>query len=131
MAIEPLEGVTVPYEGTEIAYSGDQFNEVLESYGLILTIEAAQNVPPCFASVKGDTIQFGCGYHSLQCSPKEYHAALTAYGLTLTADDVSSRLGKIGTYAMVQDGMVIFNENIVLLWSSDWKIILGAYKKSP
>jgi hypothetical protein len=31
MAIEPSEGVIVPYEGTNQAYTGTQFNEVLEA----------------------------------------------------------------------------------------------------
>lgn len=55
MAIEPPEGVSIPHEGEEIAYNGDQFTEVLEAYGLSLTIESAKNLPPCFGVVKENT----------------------------------------------------------------------------
>lgn len=130
MAIEPPEGVTVPYEGTDVAYEGDQFNEVLEAYGLSLTIETAKNLPPCFGIVKENTTEFGRNATALQCTPKEFHSILTAYGLELTPDDVSSTLGKMDTYATVRDGKVVFRDEKVFLWSSDWKIILGAYRKA-
>lgn len=74
MAIEPPEGVTIPYEEKDIAYNGDQFNEILEAYSLILTIEAAKNLPPCFGKVKNNTTEFGRNTTSLQCSPSEYNS---------------------------------------------------------
>lgn len=128
-AIEPPEGVTIPYEDKEIAYNGDQFNEVLEAYGLNLTVETAQNLPSCFGTVKENTTEFGRNATSLQCSPREYHSILTAYGLGLALDDVSSKLGKMQSYATVKDGKVIFSDDKVFLWSLDWKIILDAYTK--
>jgi len=36
-------------------------------------------------------------------------------------------LGKMDYYAIVQDGKVVFSNENVFLWASDWKIILGAY----
>ncbi len=74
MAIEPSEGVMVPYEGTSQAYTSTQFNEVLEAYGLMLSLEAAKSVPPCLAKVEGDSITFRYG-ESIVCSPREYHHA--------------------------------------------------------
>ncbi len=130
LAFDPPEGVTVPYEGKEIAYNGDQFNEVLKAYGLNLTVETAKNLPPCFGTLIENTTVFGRNATSLQCSPREYHSILAAYGLTLTPDDVSSKLGKMENYATVQDGKVVLNDATVFLWSSDWKIILGAYTKA-
>ncbi len=129
MAIEPSEGVMVPYEGTSQAYTSTQFNEVLEAYGLMLSLEAAKSVPPCLAKVEGDTITFRYG-ESMVCSPREYHSILTAYGLTLTPDDVVSKLGKMDTYATVKDDKLFFSDIKMFLWSSDWKIILGAYRKA-
>ncbi len=130
LAIEPPEGVMIPYEGDEIAYNGDQFQEVLEAYGLVLTVEAAKDLPPCFGIVKENTTEFGRNATSLQCSPREYHAILSAYGLKLTPDDVSSKLSNMDTYATVQDGKVVFSDEKAFLWSSDWKTILGAYSKA-
>ena len=130
IAIEPPDGVTIPYEGKEMSYDGDQFTEVLEAYGLSLTVESAKNLPPCFGVVKENTTEFGRNATALTCSPKEYHSILTAFGLTLTPDDVISKLGKMDSYATVQNGEVVFGDEKAFIWSSDWKIILGAYKKS-
>lgn len=130
LAIEPPKGVSIPYEGKDIAYNGDQFTEVLEAYGLNLTIETAKNLPPCFGKVKDNTTEFGRNATSLQCSPSEYHSILTAFGLKLTPDDVISKLSKMDAYATVKDGKVVFNEDKVFLWSSDWGIILDAYSKA-
>ena len=130
IAIEPPEGVTIPYEGKEMSYDGDQFTEVLEAYGLSLTVESAKNLPPCFGVVKENTTEFGRNATSLQCTPNEYHSILTAFGLTLTSDDVISKLGKMDTYATVREGKVVFSDEKVFLWSSDWKNILGAYSKA-
>lgn len=130
IGIEPPEGTTIPYEGKEIAYNGDQFTEVLEAYGLNLTIEAAKNMPSCFGTLKKNTTEFGRNATSLQCSPREYHSILTAFGLKLTPEDVISKLGKMDTYATVQDGKVIFSDEKVFLWSSDWEIIFDAYSKA-
>ena len=129
-AIEPPEGVTIPYEGKDIAYNGDQFTEVLEAYGLTLTVQTARNLPPCFGKVKENTTEFGRNATSLQCSPREYHSILTAFGLTLTPDDVVSKLGEMDSYATVQDGKVVFSDDQVFLWSSDWEIIFNAYSKA-
>ena len=128
-AIEPPAGATIPYEGTNRAYTGTQFNEVLEAYGLKLSVEAAESLPPCFARVLGDVIDFRFG-DSMVCSPGQYHSILGAYGLELTPGNVSSKLGKMDTYATVQDGKVILNDEKVFIWASDWKIILGAYSKA-
>ena len=95
----------------------------------MLSVEAAKRVSSCFAKVRGNTIEFPTG-DSMRCSPKEYHSILTAYGLTLTPEDVISKLGKMDTYARVKDGKVVFSEEKVFLWSSDWKIILDAYTKA-
>ena len=129
MAIEPPVGVTIPYEGTNQVYSGTHFNEVLQAYGLKLSVEAAKSLPPCFARVIGDNIDFRFG-DSMVCSPRQYHAILVAYGLELTPDDVSSKLGMMDTYAAVKDDKVVFSDEKVFFWSSDWKIILGAYRKA-
>lgn len=127
MAIEPPKGVVVPYTDKEISYTGVQFNEVLEAYGLVLSPESEQSMPSCFATVFPDRIEFG--HDSMRCSPKEFHFILTAYGLMLTPDDVGSRLSEMGTYATVQDGKVVFSDETAFLWSSEWKTILGAYRK--
>ena len=129
MAIEPPEGATLPYEGTNRAYTGMQFNEVLEAYGLKLSVQAAKSLPPCFARVIGDIIDFRFG-DSMVCSPEQYHAILAAYGLELTPEDVSSKLLKMDTYATVREGNVIFSDEKMFMWSSDWEIILGAYSKA-
>lgn len=131
MAIEPPEGAAIPYADKDIAYDGDQFTEVLEAYGLALTVETAKNLPLCFGVVKENTTEFGRNASALQCSPKEYHTILTAFGLTLTPEDVTSRLGKMDSYATVRDGKIVFSDDRVFLWSSDWQIILGAYRKAP
>ena len=130
IAIEPPEGVMIPYEGKEMSYDGDQFTEVLEAYGLSLTVESAKNLPLCFGVVKENTTEFGRNASALQCSPKEYHTILSAFGLTLTPDDVISKLGKMDNYATVQNGKIAFSDEKVFLWSSDWKNILGAYSKA-
>lgn len=129
MAIEPPEGAKIPYQGTNRAYTGMQFNEVLEAYGLELSVEAAKSLPPCFARVLGDIIDFRFG-ESMVCSPSQYHSILAAYGLELTPENVGSKLAKMDIYATVQDGEVIFGDERLFMWSSDWTTILGAYSKA-
>ena len=121
MAIEPPEGVAIPYEGVNQAYTASQFNEVLEAFGLMLSAESAKNVPSSYAKVEGDTIKFG----------DSSMAYLAAYVLALTPDDVSSKLGSIDSYATVKDGKVVFSDRGNLTYNpSEWKAILGAYSKA-
>ena len=61
----------------------------------------------------------------------DYHSILAAYGLALTPDDVSSKLGSMDSYATVRDGKVVFSDRGNLTYnSSEWKVILGAYSKA-
>ena len=129
MAIEPPEGVAIPYEGINQAYTASQFNEVLEAFGLMLSAEAAKNVPSSFAKVEGDTVTFGD--NSMAYMSSDYHSILAAYGLALTPDDVSSKLGSMDSYATVKDGKVVFSDRGNLTYNpSEWKAILGAYSKA-
>jgi len=70
MAIESPEGVTIPYADKDIAYNGDQFYEVLEAYGLTLTVETAKNLPPCYGKLKENTTEFSRNATSLQVFTK-------------------------------------------------------------
>jgi len=130
MAIEPPEGVAIPYEGENMAYTPSQFNEVLEAFGLMLSAEAAKNVPSSFAKVEGDTVKFTD--NSMAYLSSDYHSILTAYGLALTPDDASSKLlGPMDSYATVKDGKVVFSDRGNLTFNpSEWKVILGAYSKA-
>jgi len=128
MAIEPPEGVTIPFEGINQAYTATQFNDVLEAYGLMLSPEAAKNVPSSFAKVDEDTVKFGD--KSMAYTAGDYHSILTAYGLALTPDNVSSKLGSINAYASVKDDKVVFSDKPITYKPSDWEIILSAYSKA-
>jgi len=129
MAIEPPEGVAIPYEGENMAYTPSQFNEVLEAFGLMLSAEAAKNVPSSFAKVEGDAVKFTD--NSMAYLSSDYHSILTAYGLALTPEDVSSKLGSIDSYATVKDDKVVFSDRGNLTFNpSEWKVILGAYSKA-
>jgi hypothetical protein len=129
MAIEPPEGVAIPYEGGNEAYTASMLNEILEAYGLKFSSEAVQSVPDSFAKVEGDTVTFGD--NSMAYLSSNYHAILAAYGLTLTPDNVTSKLGKMDSYATVKDDKVFFSDKGNLTYNpSEWKMILGAYSKA-
>lgn len=128
MAIEPPEGVTIPYKEINQAYTPFEFNEVLEAFALMLSPETAQTVPPSFATVNGDTITFS--NLSMTYLPSTYHSILTAYGLTLTPEGVSSKQGSMNYYAKLIDGSVVFTDNAFYAYKPpEWEIILGAYSK--
>ena len=129
MAIEPPEGVTVPFEGINQAYTAAQFNEVLKAYGLMLSPEAAKHVPSSFAIVEGDAVKFKD--KSMAYVAGDYHTILTAYGLTLSPENVSAKLGSIKAYAHVKDGSVVFSTKPIAYNPPEWKTILRAYDVAP
>ena len=91
--------------------------------------DAASTVPDSYVKVEGDTLTFGD--HSMAYTASEYNAILVAYGLTLTADDVSSKLAEENSYATVKDGQVVFNDTGSWAGKPDeWKKILSAYSKA-
>lgn len=129
MAIEPPEGVTIPYIKINQAYTASQFNEVLEAFGLMFSPEASTTVPMSFAKVDGDNITYGS--LSMTYLPSTYHSILTAYGLELTPDGVKSKMGSIDYYAKVKDGSVVFTDNAYYAYNPpEWELILGAYSKA-
>jgi hypothetical protein len=103
------------------------FNEVLEAYGLKLSVETAKNVPTSYAKVEGDTIMFTD--KPFAYTPEAYHSILIAYGLVLSAEKVSDKYGSIG-YASVKDGKIVFGKNSVAYNPEEWKTILSAYSKA-
>ena len=129
MAIEPPEGVTIPFEGKNEAYTATQFNDVLVAYGLMLTPEAAKHVPSSFAIVEGDAIKFKS--KSMAYVAGDYHTILTAYGLTLSPENVSAKLGMIKAYAHVKDGTIVFSTKPIAYNPPEWKTILSAYSVAP
>ena len=129
MAIEPPEGATIPYQGGNEAYTAGMLNEVLEAYGLMFSSEAVESVPDSFAKVEENTVIFGDS--SMAYKSSNYHAILTAYGLTLTPDNVTSKLGTMDSYATVKDDKVVFSDRGNLTYNpSEWKMVLGAYSKA-
>ena len=58
-----------------------------------------------------------------------YNTILTAYGLVLTSDNVSS-LESIKAYASVKDDKVVFSDKPIAYKPVEWEIILGAYSKA-
>ena len=129
LAIEAPEGVTIPFEGINQAYTATQFNDVLVAYGLMLSPEAAKHVPSSFAIVDGDAVNFKD--KSMAYVAGDYHTILTAYGLSLSAENVSSKLGSITAYAHVKDGKVVFSTKPIAYTPSEWKTILSAYSAAP
>ena len=129
LAIEAPEGVTIPFEGINQAYTATQFNDVLVAYGLRLSPEAAKHVPSSFAIVDGDAVKFKD--KSMAYVAGDYHTILTAYGLSLSAQNVSSKLGSITAYAHVKDGKVVFSTKPIAYTPSEWKTILSAYSAAP
>ena len=129
LAIEAPEGVTIPFDGINQAYTATQFNDVLVAYGLMLSPEAAKHVPSSFAIVDGDAVKFKD--KSMAYVAGDYHTILTAYGLSLSAENVSSKLGSITAYAHVKDGKVVFSTKPIAYTPSEWKTILSAYSVAP
>ena len=129
LAIEAPEGVTIPFDGINQAYTATQFNDVLVAYGLMLSPEAAKHVPSSFAIVDGDAVKFKD--KSMAYVAGDYHTILTAYGLSLSVENVSSRLGSITAYAHVKDGKVVFSTKPIAYNPSEWKTILSAYSVAP
>ncbi len=75
----------------------------------MLSPEAAKHVPSSFAIVDGDAVNFKD--KSMAYVAGDYHTILTAYGLSLSAENVSSKLGSITAYAHVKDGKVVSAPN--------------------
>ena len=93
----------------------------------MLSPDAAKNMPSSFAKVDGDTIKFS--EKSMAYTAGVYNTILTAYGLVLTSDNVSS-LESIKAFASVKDDKVVFSDKPIAYKPEEWETILGAYSKA-
>ncbi|PIE69093.1 MAG: hypothetical protein CSA21_04140 [Deltaproteobacteria bacterium] len=124
MAIEPPQGVEIPWQGPSTAYTSRLFNNILEAYGLQLSTEAVAHVPASYASVVDGKVKFN--NKAIAYKPAKYHAILTSYGLELSPQEVAAKLGT-NSYASVKDGKVVFGKVVTAYNGNEWKTILSAY----
>jgi len=118
-AIDVPEGALVKMKST--AYSGTEFNAVMEACGLTLSPEAAGNVPSSYAKVKNGEVVFG--KKSTAYSPDLTNDILTAYGLVLNKEEAAAKLGAINY--MDKNGN--FNKKSYAYGKSELTQILAAY----
>ncbi len=124
LAIEPPEGATIPWGSNNTAYTAEEFNAVLEAYGLGLAPGAGNTAPSTYAKSAGDKVVFGKTAYAYR--PATYHAIFTSYGLELNPDEVTAKLGKV-RYASVKNGTVVFAVSQYAYNSEELKTILSAY----
>ncbi len=125
-SIELPQGATPTFEKDITAYaSGYKFNDLLAAYGLKMAPEAVSTVPTSYAKVVGDNVVFN--NDSIAYTPVQYHSILTAYGLLLKPEDVTSKLGGVSSYAKVKDGEIVFGKDSVAYDGKEWNEILSAY----
>jgi outer membrane protein OmpA-like peptidoglycan-associated protein len=124
MAIEPPDGVTPDWRGTNTAYTAREFNSVLEMYDISLSPEAAQTVPSDYAVASGDSVSFK--NNSMAFTPAQYHEILTAYGLEINPQIVEETMGWLN-YATASGDSVSFGGTPTAYNADEWKVILYAY----
>jgi outer membrane protein OmpA-like peptidoglycan-associated protein len=124
MAVEPPAGAKVPWVSDATAYTSERFNSLMEAHGLKLPAEAVRGVPHTYAAVSGEKVKFN--NNSMAFRPLAYHAILTSYGLTLSPEAVSAKLGWTN-YATVRDGKIVFGNLATAYNPSEWRTILSAY----
>jgi len=119
----PAFAIDVP-EGTfnakSTAYSGADFNAIMESLGLQFNPQAS--VPASYAKVGDDgTVAFG--KKSTAYSPDLYHEILSAYGLLLNKEEAAEMLGAINY--VNKDGS--FKTKSYAYGGSEWAKIMSVY----
>lgn len=124
MAVEPPAGAKVPWISDATAYTSVRFNALLEAHGLNLPVGAVKGVTPGYAVVSGDKVKFNNNVMAFK--PPAYHTILTSYGLTLSPEAVSAKLGSTN-YAVVKDGKIVFGNVATAYNPNDWRTILSAY----
>ena len=124
MAIEPPEGATIPWGPQNTAYTSRMFNGVLEAYGLNLATDSANTTPASYARASDDKVMFND--RAIAYSPADYHSILTAYGLQLSPEAVSAKLGSV-SYASVRNDKIVFGQSAFAYNAGEWKTILSAY----
>ena len=124
LAIEPPEGATIPWGSNNTAYTAEEFNAVLEAYGLSLAPGAGNTAPSTYAKSAGDKVVFGKTAYAYR--PATYHAIFTSYGLELSPEEVTAKLGMV-RYASVKNGTVVFADSQYAYNRSELKTILSAY----
>jgi OOP family OmpA-OmpF porin len=97
----------------------------MEAYGLKLAPEAVAGVPNSYAKVNGDKIAFN--NDSIAYTPTQYHSILTAYGLMLTPEAVTEKLGGVSSYAKVKNGEIVFGNESIAYGGNEWTTIMSAY----
>lgn len=89
-AIDVPDGALARMKST--AYSGVEFNALMESLGLTFNSDAS-GVPSSYAKVNNGDVVFG--NKSTAYSPDLTHNILTAYGLLLNKEEAAAKLGAI------------------------------------
>ena len=125
-SIELPQGATPTFEKDSTAYSSAyKFNDLLAAYGLKMDAAAVSTVPTSYAKIAGDEVVFN--RDSIAYTPVQYHSIFTAYGLLLTPEDVTSKLGGVSSYATVKDGEIVFGKDSIAYDGKEWNEILSAY----
>lgn len=107
------------------AYSPDALNAIMEANGLSMSADAVKNVPASYATVKNGKVAFG--KTSIAYEPKDLHSVFTAYGLTLSPEEVQRKLLGATDYAKVKDGKVVFGKQSAAYSGKTLELILSAY----
>jgi OOP family OmpA-OmpF porin len=125
-SIELPQGATPTFEKDSTAYASSyKFNDLLAAYGLKMDPAAVSTVPSSYAKAAGDEVVFN--NNSIAYTPVQYHSIFTAYGLLLTPEDVTNKLGGVSSYATVKNDEIVFGKTSVAYDGKQWTEILSAY----
>jgi len=119
----PAFAIDVPdgtFRAKSTAYSGTEFNAIMESLGLTFNSDAS-GVPSSYAKVTGGNVAFG--KKSTAYSPDLYHNILTAYGLLLNKEEAAKVLGAINYV----DANGNFKKKSYAYGGSEWSKIMSVY----
>ncbi|MGW8193760.1 MAG: OmpA family protein [Desulforhopalus sp.] len=116
----------VIYKGPPTAWSSQNFNAILEAYGLAIAPEAVADVPTDYAKTADDKVIFN-GVPTAY-TPADYNRIFNAYGVTMSTAGCESLKGYVD-YCKVVDDKVVFPDSPPTAYGSiELSRILGAYE---
>lgn len=126
LSIELPKDATPTFGKASTAYASSyQFNDMLQAYGLVLDPAAVASVPSSYAKVSDDKVVFN--NNSIAYTPADYHTILTAYGLELSPEAVTEKLGGVSSYAKVKNDEIVFGKDSIAYGGAEWVTIMSAY----
>jgi outer membrane protein OmpA-like peptidoglycan-associated protein len=125
-SIELPKDATPTFEKSSTAYASSyRFNDMLAAYGLTLAPEAVSGVPTSYAKVVDDKVIFN--NNSVAYTPAQYDSIFKAYGLELSPEEVTNKLGGLSSYAKVSNDKITFGNTSTAYSASELNTILSAY----